>query len=300
MKYNNIIGLALTAMAGFGLASCSDENLADQPSMIITSNTEKNAFDRWLTANFNKPYNIDFKYRYEHIEGDYNYYLVPARYEDAVTMAHLIKYLCIETYNEVAGPDFTCSYFPKMFYTVGEWEYKNNGTFVLGSAEGGRKIFLAGLNYLPESVKDPEMLNNYYFKTIHHEFTHILNQTKPIPASFQTITYSGYVSDMWSEKPYNTEYLNNGFISNYAQHSYTEDFAEMVSIFVTNPASYWEETLAKANDDARSAITQKLDVVRNYLESNFGIDIEQLRAVLQRRQADVAAGIVDLTDLTVD
>ena len=287
-------------MVAAGAASCSKENLEDEPSMIVTPNTEVNEFDLWLTANFRKPYNIDYKYRYEHIEGDYNYYLVPARYEDAITMAHLIKYLCIETYNEVAGSDFTCSYFPKMFYTVGEWEYKNNGTFVLGSAEGGRKIFLAGLNYLPESVNNPEQLNNYYFKTIHHEFTHILNQTKPIPASFQTVTYSGYVSDMWSEKPYNTEYLNNGFISNYAQHSYTEDFAEMVSIYVTNPPSYWENTVKKANPDAQAAIAQKLDIVRNYLESNFGIDIDQLRSVLQRRQEDVATGKVDLSDLSIN
>ena len=300
MNIKNILFPAFILAVSAGFTACSEEDLSDEPSMIVTPNTETNDFDLWLTANFCKPYNIDYKYRYEHIEGDYSYYLVPARYEDAITMAHLIKYLCIETYNEVAGSDFTCSYFPKMFYTVGEWEYKNNGTFVLGSAEGGRKIFLAGLNYLSESVKDPQQLNEYYFKTIHHEFTHILNQTKPIPASFQTVTYSGYVSDMWSESPYNTEYLNNGFISNYAQHSYTEDFAEMVSIYVTNPASYWEETVGQANEDAQAAIAQKLDIVRNYMESNFGIDLDQLREVLQRRQQDVASGIVDLSDLSIN
>ncbi len=283
-----------------GFCSCSDEDLTKEPSNIVTPNTERNEFDIWLTANFQKPYNIDYKYRYEHIEGNYNYYLVPARYEDAITMAHLIKYMCIEAYNEVAGPDFTCQYFPKMFYTVGEWEYNNNGTFVLGTAEGGRKIFLAGLNYLPESVSNPERLNEYYFKTIHHEFTHILNQTKSIPAAYQTVTFSGYVSDMWSEPPYNETYLENGFISNYAQHSYQEDFAEMVSIYVTNTPQYWNKLVAGASEEGQSAISQKLDIIRSYFETYYNIDIDELRDVIQRRQEDVATGKVDLLDLSVN
>ena len=70
----------------------------------------------------------------------------------------------------------------------------------------------------------------------------------------------------------------------------------MVSIYVTNPASYWEETVGQANEDAQAAIAQKLDIVRNYMESNFGIDLDQLREVLQRRQQDVASGIVDLSE----
>ncbi|MDE5650039.1 MAG: hypothetical protein K2I35_03345, partial [Duncaniella sp.] len=239
MKTSKIFGLAVLAISALGFTACSSDEPDTSKSVITTGNTEKNDFDRWLTANFNEPYNIDFKYRYEDIEGDFDYYLVPARYEDAITMAHLVKYLCVETYNEVAGTDFTCRYFPKMFYTVGEWEYKNNGTFILGTAEGGRKIFLAGLNYLPQCLGNAELLNYYYFKTIHHEFTHILNQTKTIPVAFQTITYDTYVADLWSESPYNSGYMTRGYVSSYAQHSYTEDFAEVLSIYITNNEAYW-------------------------------------------------------------
>ena len=118
---------------------------------------------------------------------------VPARYDDAVKMAHLVKYLCVETYDEVAGTDFTRRYFPKMFFLIGEWEYRNNGTYILGTAEGGRKILLAGLNYLSDNIaKGPEYMNYFYFKTIHHEFTHIMNQTKEIPADFQLVTGDKY------------------------------------------------------------------------------------------------------------
>lgn len=298
---SKIFSLFTLVTAAFAMTACGESDDPDTSySVIIPSNTEVNEFDRWLQANYNKPYNIDFKYRYEEIEGDFNFYLVPARYDDAVTMAHLVKYLCIDTYSEVAGTEFTCRYFPKMFYTVGEWEYQNNGTFILGTAEGGRKIFLAGLNYLSECLGDAEALNYYYFKTIHHEFTHILNQTKPIPASFRTITANGYVADNWSESPWNVEYKNNGFISSYSQHSYTEDFAEMMSIYIINSAEEWEALLASGSASSRELILQKLDIVRDYMMSNYRIDIDDLRSVLQRRQADVVAGKVDLSDVSVN
>jgi hypothetical protein len=35
-------------------------------------------------------------------------------------MAHILKYLCMETYDEVAGIEFTRANFPKMFYLIGE------------------------------------------------------------------------------------------------------------------------------------------------------------------------------------
>ena len=132
-----ILSLLLLSATALGFTACSDDDPDTSYTVIEPGVTEKNDLDLWLEANYNKPYNIDFKYRYEDIEGDFNYYLVPARYDDAVTMAHLIKHLCVETYNEVAGVDFTRQYFPKMFYLVGEWEWNNNNTFILGTAEGG-------------------------------------------------------------------------------------------------------------------------------------------------------------------
>lgn len=122
MKTSKILSVALLAVSAAAFIGCSSDDPDTSISVITPDSTDPTELDTWLLANFNKPYNIDFKYRYEDIEGDFDYYLVPARYEDAVTMAHLIKYLCIETYNEVAGTDFTCRYFPKMFYTQGTGE----------------------------------------------------------------------------------------------------------------------------------------------------------------------------------
>lgn len=295
----HIYNLFLIVLSVLFTAACSSDEPDYNRSVITIGNTEKTEFDKWLEANFVNPYNIAFKYRYEDIESDLDYYVVPAEYNKAVKLAHLVKYLCVDTYNEVAGTDFTCEYFPKMFFTIGEWEYNNNGTFILGTAEGGRKILLSGINYLDQYIENAQMLNHYYFKTIHHEFTHILNQTKAIPTEYQLVTGNGYVADNWSEEPYNEIYLSRGFISSYAQHSYQEDFAEMMSIYITNDADSWEALLKEADKESEALIQQKLDIVKNYMLTSFGIDLDTLRSILQRRQNEVFSGKVDLEDLTI-
>lgn len=294
-------------------ASCSEDDL-NGTSVITADSYTKNEFDKWLEQNFINGYNIEFKYRYEEIESDYNYYTVPAKLSASIQMAHLLKYLCVETYDEVAGITFTRNYFPKEFFLIGEWEYRNNGTYILGTAEGGKKILLAGINYLPSVLTGSDVaenLNYYYVKTIHHEFVHILNQTRNYSTDFQVVTGNGYVADSWSEEPYNDSkvYLKRGFISAYAQMEHKEDFAEMLSIYITTTAEQWETLLEEAEGiyDAdkqgtttgRQLIEAKLDIVRAYMFNVWGINIDDLRKTIQRRQADVVAGKVNLTDLTV-
>ena len=299
------------------LTSCDKDEIKSE-SVITADSYKMNQFDKWLEVNYVNPYNIDFKYRYEEIESDYNYYTVPAQMENSIVMAHLVKYLCIETYNEVAGIEFTRANFPKMFYLIGEWEYRNNGSYILGTAEGGRKILLAGINYLDyvlggqwgEKENVAENLNHYYIKTIHHEFTHILNQTRDYPTSFRQVTPSSYVKDSQFEEPYVSAYLKRGFISAYAQTEPREDFAEMVSEYVTHSAEWWQEQLTAANttweDDpdqtetGRALIEQKLDIVRAYMFDTWHIDLDQLRDCILRRQDNITAGLIDLTDLTVE
>ena len=281
--------------------SACQEDLLSQESVITVETVPQNDFDKWLDANFVDPYNIDFKYRYEMNESDLNYYTVPAAYDEAIIMAHLVKYLCIDTYAEVAGIGFTRNYFPKMFFLIGEWEYRNNGTFILGTAEGGKKILLSGVNYLNDVLAmGADELNHYYIKTIHHEFSHILNQTKNFPTDFAQVNGEGYVADSWSEAPFNTEYLHNGFISAYSQHSAGEDFAEMLSIYVTNDQEYWDAQLEEAGAASAEFIKAKLDIVRDYMKTSWSIDIDELRETINRRQKDIVSGKIDLTDLTLN
>ena len=323
MKKHIFYFLPALVMA-MGLTACSDDKL-DGQSVIAVTSYEPNEFDTWLEENFRNPYNIDFKYRYEEIESDMNYYTVPATYEESVKMAQLVKYLCVETYNEVAGINFTRSQFPKMFFLIGEWEYRNNGSFILGTAEGGRKILLSGLSYLNPILAGEseyngfpftfgtdiaENLNHYYIKTIHHEFTHILNQTKDYPTAFRQVTPGSYVSDSQFSEPYKSAYLKRGFISAYAQTNTGEDFAEMVSVYVTHSPEWWEAQMKAADEKwsedpdqvqtGRVLIEQKLDITRDYMFSTWNIDLDQLRDCILRRQVDITSGKIDLTDLTVN
>lgn len=307
------IALALCAVAALsGLTSCSDDDLSDT-SVITSKATEKTPFDAWIKANFTDPYNIAFLYRYEDIESDMSYYVVPADYDKAVKLAHIVKYTCVDTYDQIAGTDFTRTYFPKMFFCTGDWEYNNNGTIILGTAEGGKKIFLAGVNHLDEYLNNRSRLNEYYLKTIHHEFTHILNQTKDYPQDFAKVTGTGYVNDSWSTSKYETGYLKRGFITDYSQKEAREDFAEMMSTYILNTPEQWEEWMDSAcvyktdangkrvvsDASGREALEKKLSYVKTYMKETFNIDLDKLREEVLRREDNVVAGKVNLTDLTV-
>ena len=289
----------LTAMlAAFPfLVSCEQDNPDRDNSIIVVNKKDRTPFDDWLDTYFVHPYNIQFKYRYQMDESTLSYTSIPADYHAAIMMAHIVKFMCIDTYDEVAGIDFTRRYFPKMFFLMGEWEYKNNGTMILGTAESGRKIKLAGINYLPTYARDPGQLNHYYLKTIHHEFTHILNQTKDFPVKFSQVTPESYVTDSWNDT--DSDYLRRGFISKYSQHSDREDFAEMMSMYITNSPERWESWLNTAGDSGRSSLESKLDIVRDYMENSFGIDLDQLRSVILRREGELASGQVDIESLDI-
>ena len=70
-------------------------------------------------------------------------------------------------------------------------------------------------------------------------------------------------------------------------------------MYVTNSQETWNEWMQQAGAEGADLISQKLDIVRDYMLSNFNIDIDELRDVIQRRQDEVMNGNVSLTDLTV-
>ena len=308
-KYKVALATSLVAMLSF--TACDDDNdLSDQSIITAKTDTQTTQFDEWLRVNYIDTYNIDFKYRYADVESDMDYYTVPAPYDESVIMAHLLKYLCLEAYDEVAGIEFTRTYFPKMIFLIGEFEYRNNGSFILGTAEGGKKILLTGLNYLSSNLDNIDILNEWYFKTIHHEFTHILNQTKEFSTEFKLISGADYVGDLCFDQPYGSIYLSRGFITDYSQTEATEDFAEMLSTYVCNSPEQWDAWFNEidslkyidvdAKEAAKSKLSQKLAIVRSYMKESWDIDIDELRASINLRQKNVTEGKIKLTDLTIN
>lgn len=281
------------AFATVALWSCSEDDL-DSKSIFDGETVVQNEFDTWLLRNFTEPYNIDFKYRFEDKEADKKYNLAPADYNKAVALAKMTKYLWIESYEELLGPDFIRTYCPKVMHLIGSPAYNSQGSIVLGTAEGGLKITLYNVNQINLDDIKIEDLNYWYFKTMHHEFAHILHQTKNYSTDFNTISASNYQSSSWVNVK-EQEALDMGFVSPYASSETREDFVEIIAIYVTHNAAYWNALVGSASKDGQEMINQKLALVKEYLINTWGIDLDALRDIVQRRSKDILT--MDLTTL---
>lgn len=297
MKKNKINIFIVVLFAAF-FSACSEVELSSE-SVINEAQRTENDFDRWIRKNYVESYNIDFKYRMEDIESDRNYNLVPANYTKAVQLAKLVQFLCLNVYDELTGSkQFIRDYFPKMIHLVGSPAYKNNGDMILGTAEGGLKITLYNVNNV--DVLNVSALNYYYFKTIHHEFAHILHQTRPYPTAFKEISGSEYVKDSWSSAwgsgtAAETAALKAGFITPYASSAVDEDFVELIAVYVTNTEAYWQSRIRTAGTTGAPIINSKFEIVYNYMLDTWNIDLDVLRDTVLEHQDRI--GELDLDNL---
>lgn len=284
-----LIYLFMVIVAGC-IASCNnDEDIDTANSIFIDSQSEPNGFDKWLLSNYVYPYNIQVKYRLDDTETDVKYDLVPADYDNAVALMKIVKHVWIEAYDELWGIENTRTYVPRLIQLIGNVAYTESG-MILGQAEGGLKVMLFRVNELdfsdPAKV-DVAVLNEYYFKTMHHEFAHILNQTKPYDPAYERISETGYVGSTWNHISV-SDALKKGFISNYAMDRATEDFAEMLSIYVTNTPEDWAYRLNLAGAEGRAILDKKFEIVYNYMRDSWGVDMDDLRDIVQRRQNEIS------------
>jgi substrate import-associated zinc metallohydrolase lipoprotein len=284
----NIKTLFFIVAGVFLTSACSKEKL-DTQSVLEEHIISNNALDEYIATNFTKPYNIAIVYKYVNEETNLDYNLSPASYESSIRMTRLLQYLGLEPYDEVTGnKEFIEGTFPKLLNYIGNPAYNNNGTIVLGTAEGGKKVTLYNLNKLEgANTTDVDYLNFWYFHTIHHEFGQILNQLKPFSTSFREISGTDYVNDAWSDAYTDATSIDDGFISAYASKNSNEDFVEIYSFYITLSPSQWEEKLASGDDEGREIINSKLDIVRSYFDESWGIDIDELRDVILTRQANL-------------
>ncbi|AUC21292.1 hypothetical protein BTO15_03850 [Polaribacter sejongensis] len=273
-------------------SSCEENDVPNpDESAISTDFGYQNQFDKFLAREFVEPYNIEVLYKLPDIESNYNYTLVPAEYEKSIKLANLIKYLCLDAYSAVAPAGFLEKTFPKMLVFVGSFGYNSNGTILLGTAEGGLKVSLYGVNDLDET--SPEQLNNYYFNTIHHEFGHVLHQNIPFSTDFTQIVGAGYIGDEWSTAWGAGESLQAGFISDYSSNQVSDDFVELISHYILSTESDWATTIEEAGDVGGPLINQKIAIIKAYLTSSWSIDMDELRAEIQNRYANLSSQDLD-------
>ena len=155
LKYFLLAAVAMVTVA------CSEDDLESESIFHDHAVVEQNDFDRWLKVNYVDSFNIMFKYKFEFKESDKDYNLAPADYDKAVALAKLTKYMWLESYKSVMGLDFIRTYCPKVMHLVGSPAYNEDGSIVLGTAEGGMKITLYNVNNLDLDKLDLELYDQF-------------------------------------------------------------------------------------------------------------------------------------------
>jgi len=297
MKIRNI-SFAMLMAALFTMSSCSDDKPGGTSVFDDAVTTEKNEFDNWLEENYRKPYNIDFKYRYIDNESDRAYNVIPADYDCSVALAILVKHVWIESYVEAVSDEFVKTYVPRIIQLTGSYKWNENGSQVLGTAEGGLKVMLYGVNeldidnprinstnpYESHQVKPIDM-NYWFFHTMHHEFCHILTQKKEYDTAFRAISAASYHATDWINLE-DKKVAKEGFVSSYAASEYNEDFAEIYATYITNTPEGWQKIIDAAGDNGAKIINQKLDLMKKYFKDSWNVDLDDMRDIVVRRSAE--------------
>ena len=168
----------------------------------------------------------------------------------------------------------------------------------MGTAEKGLKIMLYGVNNLDidnprinvdnpyeEKEAKPIDLNYWFFHTMHHEFCHILTQTKNYSPDFQTISSGRYHSTDWINVK-DPDAAKEGFVTGYASGEYNEDFAEVYANYVTLSPAGWQKIITQAGPEGAAIINEKLAMVKEYFQNSWGVNLDDLRAIILRRSAE--------------
>jgi substrate import-associated zinc metallohydrolase lipoprotein len=312
MKMKNIIyRLGILTLLSLTLSCKKSENLDKEIVGLGGDTWEQGTLDQWLYTNLTQPYNMSVKYRWDGSEYNVDKTLVPAKIEKVQPLMEMVKSAWIDPYVSESSQDFIRKYGPKNYVLVGSLQYNPGGTVTLGEAEGGVKVTLFSVNNF---AKNNRAVSQRVLKTIHHEFTHILNQTISYQKEFPQITPSGYTAD-WNNISLATANAG-GFISQYAQAAPTEDFAEMTSIMLTEGKSAYDAIVnsivvpkldsipdpaippfiivrESPNVTAQAAIRKKEQTVISYFKMSYGIEFARLQnkvnyALAQEAPSDLA------------
>lgn len=299
------LGFVLVFVFAVQFSSCSKDEFT--PSIFDTNDypLDQSSYtfplDTFCKKQFLEPYNLKFMYKMEDVASDMDKNLTPANYDNSVKLAVLAKYLWYDVYKELAGEHdvFLKKYSPRIIHVIGSKNYNaTQGTETLGVAEGGLKITLCNVNNL--DVSDIDMMNEYFFKTMHHEFSHILDQTYIHPTEFNTISNGHYDSMGWSDTPDSVS-AGSGFVTPYASSATSEDWVEVIANYVTRDsiswntllgtASYdWETVDVESEDEYRQKITPgcNMDTI-GYFKQNTNGDNKVYRRLCKRNADDSVA-----------
>lgn len=239
---NKILKYTIIISALFSLFSCQKEEELRDESVIRYNKTLNTEFDQWIMENITTPYNVEVKYKWDDGEVSNEFTVTPPKIEKAKQFLEAYLNVWIKTYDDeaIAGgnPDFLKKYMPKQIILVGSPQFNDDGTMTLGLAEGGKKVTIFNIDGFAEVQRGYFDTDEQYlqkrkdavvkaFHTLHHEFAHIMHQTKFYPDEFKQICKADYTATWTFYQEQDAE--ERGFITPYSMLDENEDFVEIVA-----------------------------------------------------------------------
>ena len=291
-KVFNLVITAIFGLSCLGTLSCSDEDFTETIFDTREYPLDKTSYtfplDTFVKKNFLEKYNMRFIYKMQDIGSDLQKNLVPCSYDKSCELAVLAKYLWYDVYEKCAGQEFLRKYSPRIIHVIGSPSYNPaSGTETLGYAEGGLKISLMNANHM--SIYNIEDLNEKFFKTMHHEFSHILHQTIEYPQDFRLISRSLYNPISWQETA-DSIAVSQGFVSDYASSADREDWVETIANYIVKDSISWNNMLNSAEYDwERVSVSKKLWDTYNILVRTGRADRDSV-GYIDRKNPDASSG----------
>ncbi len=251
---------------------------------------ELSALDQYIEDNFTEEYNMAIRYRYIDRYVNPGERVAPPKLDVVQPMLDFIQEYWINPYLEVTnGEEFFRGHVPPEIILLGGFIYNPDGTVTLGTADSGARITFTNVNSIDPSDQEWRSLQ---LQTVYHEFSHIVHQRYKLPTAYETITTSGYTSaGSWFNLT-DQGAIMRGFVSPYATSSPNEDFAETVAFYLFDPDFHerfiiqddeCNTAACEAENNGKAFITQKVAAITEHYEKVTGIDLEELRGIIQEK-----------------
>lgn len=265
------------------ITSCSkDSDKLDVDMNSFNTDPEGNSeVDQWLMSELTDPFNIEVIYRFDRNLTDVSKDIAPVAIDKVKPMMEAVLNLYLKPYQKVAGNKFIKTLAPKQYLLYGSVSYNTNGSVTLGTADGGRKVTLYGVNSFNSATVEGDNGVRRKLRTIHHEFTHILNQNVPIPSDFEAVTKGDYYADWTNSSNTDAVAKSLGFVSRYARGQYTEDFAEMTAHLLVEGQVWFDNYVVSAPLAAQQKLRKKEEIVVRYFKDAFDVDFRVLQTEVQ-------------------
>jgi substrate import-associated zinc metallohydrolase lipoprotein len=278
MSRNIYLPVCVLLLVLAATSSCKKDNFqpVDMSELNPDEANSNTPLDQWLKTTFLDEYNINVIYHYHRYYHGDDRNVTPPKVETVQPMMTTVLEGFIQPYRDVAGATFVKINAPKEFVLYGSASYDAAGIAYAGTASGGVRVNLFGLNNFSLS---PGFVSGR-LHVIHHEFTHILNQRYIMPPDFATITGSSYKAT-WTSTPLDTAH-KYGYVSSYASQNPAEDFAETTSALLVKGQSWFDNWVKTAGSTTgQAALRAKESSVINYFTSSLNVDFRALQKKVQ-------------------